>query len=360
MRREQKTPKGGCPMRDRSETEGHSEARSIGLRETERPNGGNLFNAILNRENMVRAYKQVRKNGGAAGIDGMTTQDMPEYLEKHYARMIQQISDGSYHPQPVRRVEIPKPDGGVRLLGVPTVIDRMIQQAIAQILTPIFERTFSENSYGFRPGRSAHQAIRQARDYYNAGYRRVVDLDLSKYFDTINHELLLNMLRKEISDDKLIAIIKRFLKSGVMVNGVCCRTESGSPQGGPLSPLLSNIYLTAFDKEMERRGHKFVRYADDVNIYVKSQRAAERVMKSCQYYLETKLKLKVNEEKSKVGSPLKLKFLGFSLYVKKGGKASIRIHEKSIDRFKGKIKVLLRRNQGRSITDVLDNLKRLA
>ena len=232
----------------------------------------------------------------------------------------------------------------------------MVQQAVAQVLTPIFERTFSENSYGFRPGRSARQAIRKARDLYNEGYRYVVDLDLSKYFDTINHELLLNMVREEVRDKAVIRLIKQFLKSGVMVNGVLVSTESGSPQGGPLSPLLSNIYLTKFDKEMEKRGHKFVRYADDVNVYVRSRRSAQRVLASCKQYLEAKLKLKVNEKKSEAGSPLKLKFLGFSLYPTKGGKASIRIHEKSIDRFKFKIKCLLRRNQGRSIEDVLEKL----
>ena len=197
------------------------------------------------------------------------------------------------------------------MLGVPTGMDRMIQQAISQVLCPIFEEEFSENSYGFRPGRSAHQAIWQARKYYNQGYRRVVDLDLSKYFDTMNHELLMEMLRAKISDQRVLCLSKRYLKSGVMINGVVTRTEEGSPQGGNLSPLLSNIYLTAFDRELERRGHKFVRYADDVNIYVRSQRAAERVLASSRRFLEAKLKLKVNESKSKAGSPLKLKFLGF-------------------------------------------------
>jgi group II intron reverse transcriptase/maturase len=254
-------------------------------------------------------------------------------------------------------VEIPKPDGGVRLLGVPTVVDRMIQQAISQVLSPIFDPEFSENSYGFRPKRSAHQAIKQAQEYYNQGYHRVVDLDLSKYFDTINHDILLNALRSRIRDERVIKLIKRYLKSGVMINGVRNRTDEGSPQGGNLSPLLSNIYLTAFDSELERRGHKFVRYADDVNIYVKSQRSAERVLASVTRYLETKLKLKVNETKSKAGSPLKLKFLGFALYSTKAGQAGIRIHEKSIDRFRQRIREITRRNQGRSIEYVLLKLR---
>ena len=356
MCRKQKIPKGSCSGKDRLEAEGTPEVRSMPMRDRGGKNGGDLMRRIVSRENMVQAYKQVRKNGGAPGIDGMTLDGMNQYLSEHSESLFRSIEDGTYRPLPVRRVEIPKPDGGVRLLGVPTVIDRMVQQAVAQVLTPIFERTFSENSYGFRPGRSARQAIRKARDLYNEGYRYVVDLDLSKYFDTINHELLLNMVREEVHDKAVIRLIKQFLKSGVMVNGVLVSTESGSPQGGPLSPLLSNIYLTKFDKEMEKRGHKFVRYADDVNVYVRSRRSAQRVLASCKQYLEAKLKLKVNEKKSEAGSPLKLKFLGFSLYPTKGGKASIRIHEKSIDRFKFKIKCLLRRNQGRSIEDVLEKL----
>jgi len=356
MCRKQKIPKGSCPGSDRLEAERYPEARSMPTRDIRGENGGDLMRRIVSRENMVQAYKQVRKNGGAPGIDGMTLDGVKLYLSEHYESLIRSIEDGTYRPLPVRRVEIPKPDGGVRLLGVPTVIDRTVQQAVAQVLTPIFERTFSENSYGFRPGRSARQAIRKARDLYNEGYRYVVDLDLSKYFDTINHELLLNMVREEVRDKAVIRLIKQFLKSGVMVNGVLVSTESGSPQGGPLSPLLSNIYLTKFDKEMEKRGHKFVRYADDVNVYVRSRRSAQRVLASCKQYLEAKLKLKVNEKKSEAGSPLKLKFLGFSLRPVKGGKASIRIHEKSIDRFKFKIKCLLRRNQGRSIENVLEKL----
>lgn len=326
-------------------------------REPNAKDGVDLFEAILDRENLRQAYRQVKRNGGAAGVDGMTVGELLEHLHEHKESFLTSLRQESYRPQPVKRVEIPKPDGGVRLLGVPTVMDRMIQQAIAQVLRPIFEKEFSENSYGFRPGRSAHQAICQAREYYNQGYRRVVDLDLSKYFDTINHELLMGMLRERIKDERVLRLIKRYLKSGVMVNGVVNRTEEGSPQGGNLSPLLSNLYLTVFDRELEQRGHLFVRYADDVNIYVRSQRAAERVLKSCTKFLEAKLKLKVNESKSKAGSPLKLKFLGFALRSTSAWKAGIRIHEKSIDRFKNKVRELTRRNQGRAIEQVLERLR---
>ena len=316
------------------------------------------LNVSLMRNNLNRAFKQVKRNGGASGIDGMTIDKLLEYLQEHKESFLGSLRNGMYRPLPVKRVEIPKPDGGVRLLGVPAMIDRMIQQAISQVLTPIFEEEFSETSYGFRPGRSAHQAIRKAQEYCNEGYRRVVDLDLSKYFDTLNHELLMNMWREKIHDNRVLNLIKRYLKSGVMVNGVVIATEQGSPQGGNLSPLLSNIYLTSFDRELERRGHKFVRCADDVNIYVKSRRAAERVLAGSRKFLETKLKLKVNETRSKAGSPLKLKFLGFALRVTVKGQAGIRIHEKSIDRFKNKIRVLTRRNQGRSLEYMLQKLQR--
>lgn len=342
---------------DRLEAEENPGVRSMLMRATEAKDGADLFERILERNNLNRAYKQVKRNGGASGVDGMAVDDLLAYLREHKESFLESLRIGTYRPQPVRRVEIPKVDGGIRLLGVPTVLDRMMQQAISQVLCPIFEGEFSETSYGFRPGRNAHQAIRQAQEYYNQGYRRVVDLDLSKYFDTINHELLMEMLRAKISDQRVLSLIKRYLKSGVMINGVVTRTEEGSPQGGNLSPLLSNIYLTAFDRELERRGHKFVRYADDVNIYVKSQRAAERVLASSRRFLEAKLKLKVNETKSKAGSPLKLKFLGFALRSTKKGQAGIRIHEKSIDRFKAKVRELTRRNRGNSVEYMLYKLR---
>lgn len=287
----------------------------------------------------------------------MTVDEMLPYLKEHREELLGALRSGKYKPKAVRRVEIPKPDGGKRKLGVPTVIDRMIQQAIVQVLQPIYEPLFSENSYGFRPKRGAHQAISKALEYYNEGYTQVVDLDLAKYFDTVNHDILIDMLREQIKDERVISLIRKYLKSGVMINGLVSPTTEGTPQGGNLSPLLSNIYLTAFDKLLESRGHKFVRYADDCNIYVKSRRAAERVMVNCVKFLEGKLKLKVNQQKSQVGSPLKLKFLGFSLY-KTGKKAGIRPHGKSIKRFKDKIRELTSRKQARSVQNILQRIKR--
>jgi group II intron reverse transcriptase/maturase len=311
---------------------------------------------VLARNNLNRAYKRVKKNGGAPGVDGMTCGELLEYLRAHGNELIAAISDGTYRPRPVKRVQIPKPDGGMRQLGMPTVVDRVIQLAIAQVLEPIFEPEFSESSYGFRPGRNAHQAIRKAREYYEAGYKYVVDIDLAKYFDTVNHDLLINMLRIKVKDEKLISLIRKYLKSGAMENGMVSPTDKGTPQGGNLSPLLPNIYLTEFDRLLTDRGHKFARYADDCNIYVRSNRAALRVMSSSRRYLEGELKLKVNTEKSAVGSPLHMKFLGFCLYQGKNG-IGIRAHSKTIKRIKGKLKYLTRRNQGISVEAVLIKLK---
>jgi group II intron reverse transcriptase/maturase len=234
----------------------------------------NLMELVLERNNLNRAYQKVVANKGSPGMDGMQVDELLPYLKAHKDQLLERIRDGRYKPSPVLRVEIPKPDGGKRMLGIPTVVDRMIQQAIAQILTPIFEETFSEDSYGFRPGRSAHQAMRKVKSYFDEGFNWVVDIDLANYFNTVNHELLINMLREEVKDERLIALIKKFLKSGVLFGGLENPTEEGVPQGGPLSPLLSNIYLTKFDKMLENRGLRFARYADDCNIYVKSKRAA--------------------------------------------------------------------------------------
>ena len=357
MCREQKTAKAGYPCEGMVETESSKGARSIATPETAKKNGANLLARILHRDNLNAAFKRVKRNGGAAGVDGMTVDEMLPYLKEHGEMLVQSIQGGWYKPKPVRRVEIPKPDGGVRLLGVPTVIDRMIQQAIVQVLQPIFEPTFSVSSYGFRPKRNAQQAIKRAREYYDDGYTQVVDIDLAKYFDTVNHDILIDMVRAEVKDESVIKLIRKFLKSGVMVNGLVSQTTEGTPQGGNLSPLLSNIYLTSFDRMLESRGHKFVRYADDCNIYVKSRRAAERVMASCVNYLEGKLKLKVNREKSKIGSPLRLNFLGFSL-CKIGKETGIRPHGKSIKRFKDKARELTSRKQGKSVEQILVNLKR--
>ena len=358
MQRPQKTTKVGCPCEGMLETKSNKGACSIALTETDREDGAeNLLERILDRNNLNQAYLKVKRNGGSAGVDGMTVEEMLPYLREHREELLESLRSERYKPKAVRRVEIPKPDGGKRMLGVPTVIDRMIQQAIVQVLQPMYEPFFSENSYGFRPKRSAQQAMKQALEYYNEGYTQVVDLDLAKYFDTVNHEILIGMLREQVKDERVIRLIRKYLKSGVMINGLISPTTEGTPQGGNLSPLLSNIYLTAFDRMLESRGHKFVRYADDCNIYVKSRRAAERVMANCTKFLEGKLKLKVNRKKSQVGSPLRLKFLGFSMY-KTGKKAGIRPHGKSIKRFKDKIRELTSRKQARSVELILKRLKR--
>ena len=350
--------KAGCPCEGMLETKSNKGACSIALTETDREDGAeNLLERILDRNNLNQAYLKVKRNGGSAGVDGMTVEEMLPYLREHREELLESLRSERYKPKAVRRVEIPKPDGGKRMLGVPTVIDRMIQQAIVQVLQPMYEPFFSENSYGFRPKRSAQQAMKQALEYYNEGYTQVVDLDLAKYFDTVNHEILIGMLREQVKDERVIRLIRKYLKSGVMINGLISPTTEGTPQGGNLSPLLSNIYLTAFDRMLESRGHKFVRYADDCNIYVKSRRAAERVMANCTKFLEGKLKLKVNRKKSQVGSPLRLKFLGFSMY-KTGKKAGIRPHGKSIKRFKDKIRELTSRKQARSVELILKRLKR--
>jgi group II intron reverse transcriptase/maturase len=357
MCREQKTEESGWTCESTVESESNKGARSMSSPETGEGNGaGALLERVLDRDNLNRAYKRVKQNGGAAGVDGMTVDDMLPYLKENRDELLKSLWGGWYKPQPVRRVEIPKPDGGIRLLGVPTVIDRMLQQALVQVLQPIFEETFSDSSYGFRPGRNAQQAIKRAKEYYEQGYTQVVDIDLAKYFDTVNHDLLIDMVREQVKDERVIKLIRKFLKSGVMMNGLTSPTSEGTPQGGNLSPLLSNIYLTKFDRMLESRGHKFVRYADDCNIYVKSLRAAERVMESCAKYLEGKLKLKVNREKSKTGSPTKLKFLGFSLY-KIGEKTGIRVHEKSLKRLKDKIRELTSRKQARPIEQILWKLR---
>jgi group II intron reverse transcriptase/maturase len=351
----------GCPCKGTLETESSKGARSAGTLETAGNDGaGVLLAKVLNRDNLNAAYKRVVKNGGAAGIDGMNVGDMLEYLRRNGDELITSIKSGWYKPKPVRRVEIPKDGGGKRMLGIPSVVDRMVQQAVAQVLQPIFEPTFSDSSYGFRPGRNCHQAIQKAGEYYETGYNHVVDIDLAQYFDTVNHDILINMVRGKVSDESLIKLIRKYLKSGVMIGGLTSPTTEGVPQGGPLSPLLSNIYLTEFDRLLESRGHKFVRYADDANIYVKSRRAAKRVMESCTEYLEKKLKLKVNTEKSQVGSPSRLKFLGFALYKTKQG-TRIRAHEKSIKKFKARIKAITSRKRGHlTIEDILLELRRYA
>ena len=350
----------GFLQRDSVEHKGYAEAQSTDRREgKERDGASDLLEAILDRDNLNRAYQRVKRNHGAAGIDGMTVEEALPWLKEHREELLQSIRDGSYLPSPVRRKEIPKPDGGVRKLGIPTVVDRVIQQAIAQKLQSIWEPLFSDSSYGYRPKRRAQQAIQKVKEYAEEGYRYAVLVDLSKYFDTLNHELLMNLLHKQIQDMRVLRLIKKYLKSGVMENGVICKTEEGSPQGGPLSPLLANIYLNEFDWEMYRRGVKLVRYADDIVVLAKSKRAAERLLESCWKYLEGRLKLKVNTEKSKATSIFaqkKFKFLGFCLGKNRNG-IYIRAHRKSLNKAKEKLKLLTKRNRGRNVRRVMQEVK---
>jgi RNA-directed DNA polymerase len=306
-----------------------------------------LMEGICERENCKQAWARVKANKGSAGIDEMTVEKLPVYLKQHWPEVREQLLGGTYKPNPVKRVEIPKPDGGMRKLGIPTVLDRLIQQMVLQVLQRGWDPTFSEHSYGFRPGRSAHQAVAQAQRYIAEGYGWVVDLDLEKFFDGVNHDRLMARLASRISDKRVLKLIRRFLQAGVMENGLVSPSEEGTPQGGPLSPLLSNIVLDELDRELERRGLRYVRYADDCNIYVRSQRAGERVMEGITRYLTTKLKLKVNQAKSAVARPKDRKFLGFSFT---GGKEPRRrIAPKAIVRFKERIRELTRRTRGISM-----------
>lgn len=298
-----------------------------------------VLEKVLARENLNRAYKKVVKNGGSHGVDGMKVEELLPFLKRHGESLRQQVLEGKYQPQPVRRVEIPKPEGGVRQLGIPTAVDRMIQQAIAQVLTPIVEKEFSIHSYGFRPGRSAHQAIRQAQVYIQEGSRIVVDIDVEKFFDRVNHDKLLYLLAKRIEDKRVLRLIRQYLEAGVMTGGLVSPTEEGTPQGGPLSPLLSNVVLHELDKELEKRGHRFCRYADDCNIYVRSLRAGKRVMAGVSQFIEKRLQLKVNRDKSAVDNPTKRKFLGISFYYKTGG-VGIRVHPKPMVRLKEKVRAV--------------------
>ena len=352
---------GGCLQRDSTECKGYAGAQSA-----ERPEAGEteirgprLLERILFKDNMNNAYKRVKANKGAPGVDGMTVEEALPWLKEHGKELTESILNGKYKPQPVRRKGIPKPDGGERKLGIPTVIDRIVQQAISQILTPIWEPLFSEGSYGYRPKRSAQDAILKIRGYVYDGYEWAVLLDLSKYFDTLNHEKLLNLLRKEVKDERVIQLIKKFLKSGVMDNGVKIATEEGSPQGGPLSPLLANIYLHEFDKEFERRGVPVIRYADDIVLLCKSQRAAERLLESSARYLEGKLKLKVNRDKShvtRITAREGFKFLGFA-FRKYKDEILIRVHPKSLRKAKDKLRELTKRNQGRNVRQVMKKVE---
>ena len=313
---------------------------------------------VLERNNMLLALKRVISNKGSHGVDGMKIDELREHIKKHWDTIKAKILESKYNPSAVRRVEIPKVDGGVRLLGIPTVQDRLIQQAIAQILSRIYEPLFSNNSFGFRPRRGAKDAVTKSKQYINEGNRWVIDMDLEKFFDKVNHDILMGKLEKKIKDKRLLSLIRKYLKSGILINGVSVTSAEGTPQGGPLSPLLANIMLDELDKELEKRRHKFCRYADDNNVYVKSKRAGIRVMESMIKLIENKLKLKVNKDKSAVDFVSKRKFLGFSFYFAKGG-AEIRIHEKSIKRFKDKIKFYTNRNIGISMESRLKKLNQI-
>jgi RNA-directed DNA polymerase len=314
-----------------------------------------LLEVILERRNILRAMNQVIANKGAPGVDGMKTNHLKGYLKRHWPKIKQDLLNGAYRPLPVRRKEIDKPDGGVRLPGIPTVLDRLIQQAIAQVLEQIWDPTFSEYSYGFRPRRSAHDAVLQAKGYLLDGYTYVVDMDLSKFFDRVHHDRLMSRLATKIRDKRVLKLIRRYLTAGTMIEGLVSPSTEGTPQGGPLSPLLSNIVLDELDKELEKRGHKFVRYADDFRIYCKSLKAAERVNKSITKFVTMKLKLKVNEEKSAVSRPWLRKFLGFT-FISMCGRTKIRIHRKTIERFKARVRELTNRNCGKSLDQVIKGL----
>jgi RNA-directed DNA polymerase len=320
--------------------------------------GDRLMETILERGNMLAALKRVEGNKGAPGVDGMKTAQLRGHLNRHWDKIKSALLEGRHRPEPVRRVEIPKESGGVRLLGIPTALDRLIQQAVAQALSPLWEPTFSERSYGFRPGRSAHMAVGQAREYVEAGHGHVVDIDLSKFFDRVHHDRLMSRLAARVRDKRVLKLIRAYLDSGALVGGVVERTGEGTPQGGPLSPLLANIVLDELDKELERRGLRFVRYADDVAIYVRTPKAAERVLRSVSRFITGRLKLSVNEEKSSAGRPWHSKYLGFRI-TRLIGKTRTCIHPDSVKRFRKRVRELTARDRGKSLGAVVGELNGL-
>jgi RNA-directed DNA polymerase len=314
-----------------------------------------LMEKACERQNLLAALKRVRQNAGSPGIDGMTVEELPAHLLVHWRRLREDLLAGRYQPQPVKRVAIPKRGGGERELGIPTVLDRFIQQALLQVLQPLFDPTFSDASYGFRPGRRAHDAVLRAQAYMQEGRSFVVDIDLEKFFDQVNHDMLMGRLAKRITDRRLLRLIRRYLNAGVLANGVVIERHEGTPQGGPLSPLLANVLLDEVDKELERRGHAFVRYADDLNVYVRSERAGERVMASLRA-LFGKLKLRVNETKSKVRRATNAKFLGFSFWIAAGRVVRRRVAPEAIERLKQRVRELTRRSAGRSLAQMCEPL----
>ena len=342
---------------------GGGTAKGTGVeRQTHPARGGNaeaetpmLMKEVVRRENLIVAHKRVVQNGGAAGVDGMTTDELMGYCQKHWARIREELLSGTYVPQPVRRVDIAKPDGkGTRTLGIPTVLDRMIQQAILQVLTPIFDPTFSDASFGYRPGRGAHGAVRRAREHMAAGHRWVVDVDLANFFDRVNHDVLMARVVRRVKDKQVLRLIRRYLEAGMMEGGVVSARTEGTPQGGPLSPLLSNLLLDGLDRELERRGHRFVRYADDCNVYVRSKAAGERVMASVERYVWRQLRLRINRDKSAVARPWERKFLGYTVTTHR--KPRLKVARQSVKRLKAKLRPILRRGRGRSLGGVVMEL----
>ena len=314
-----------------------------------------LMEEALCRENVLAAYKRVERNGGAAGVDGMTVEELMLYCREHWARIREELLSGHYQPRPVRRVEIPKQDGkGRRMLGIPTVLDRLIQQCLLQVLQPVFDPTFSADSYGFRPGRSAQQAVLRAREHIAAGHRWVVDLDLEKFFDRVNHDILMSRVARRVKDKRVLLVIRRYLQAGMMEGGLVSPRREGTPQGSPLSPVLSNVLLDELDRELERRGHRFVRYADDSNVYVQSKAAGERVMASLERFLEKRLRLRINRDKSAVARPWKRKFLGYSVTWHR--KPKLKAAPQSVKRLKSKLRLFFRRARGRNLVQVIREL----
>lgn len=356
----QKTGSPASATRGRSETPKlvcrGSEA-SVAKRAPEHPALiDNVMEEICHRDNLVAALKRVKRNKGSPGVDGMTVDVLPGYLKEHWPTHRDQLLEGTYQPQPVKRVDIPKPGGGSRKLGIPTVLDRLVQQAVMQVLQKHWDRTFSERSYGFRPERSAHQAVDRARSLIATGRRWVVDIDLEKFFDRVNHDILMGRIAKRVGDKRLLKLIRAFLCAGILEDGLVGPTDEGTPQGGPLSPLLSNLLLDDLDRELERRGLEFVRYADDCNIYVGSERAGTRVMESVTRFLAVRLKLKVNQTKSAVAQPCQRKFLGFSFFGRK--EVRCRVAPQALERFEGRIREMTRRTRGISLVQMTAELRR--